>query len=113
AGFFGDTILVNGAPWPHAEVAAVRYRLRILNASSARPYLLRLDPPPAGGGGIVQIGSELGLLPRPVHPDELMVGPAARVGGGGGSTWWSTSGAIRSGRRSSCATRSARAGPRR
>jgi spore coat protein A len=26
----------------------------------------------------VQIGSELGLLPRPVHLDELMVGPAER-----------------------------------
>jgi spore coat protein A len=78
AGVFGDIILVNGVPWPYAEVAAARYRLRILNASSARPYLLRLDPPPPGGAGIVQIGSELGLLPRPVHLDELMVGPAER-----------------------------------
>ncbi|HET6211803.1 MAG TPA: multicopper oxidase family protein [Micromonosporaceae bacterium] len=77
-GLLGDTILVNGAPWPYAEVSAARYRLRILNASNRRPYLLRLDPAPPGGGGFVQIGSELGLLPRPLFHDELMVGVAER-----------------------------------
>mgnify|MGYP001198374888 FL=1 len=45
-GMFGDTILVNGAPWPVLEVGTARYRLRLLNASNARPYLLALDPPP-------------------------------------------------------------------
>ena len=33
---FGDTLLVNGAPYPKATVDPRRYRLRILNACSAR-----------------------------------------------------------------------------
>jgi spore coat protein A len=77
-GVLGDTILVNGAPWPFCQVAAARYRFRVLNASNARSYLLRLDPPPPGGAPITQIGSELGLLPRPVHLDTLLVGPGER-----------------------------------
>lgn len=77
-GVLGDTILVNGAPWPLLEVAAARYRFRLLNGSNARAYLLRLDPPPPGGDGFVQIGSELGLLARPRHHDALLLGPAER-----------------------------------
>ena len=77
-GVKGDIILVNGAPWPFCEVDAARYRFRLLNASNARSYLLRLDPPPPDGAPIVQIGSELGLLPRPVHLDTLLVGPGER-----------------------------------
>lgn len=66
-GVLGDVILVNGAPWPVLEVAAARYRFRILNASNARRYRLALDPAPEGG--LVQIGSDGGLLPHPVrHP---------------------------------------------
>jgi spore coat protein A len=33
-GVLGDVVLVNGAPWPVLEVAAARYRLRLLNAST-------------------------------------------------------------------------------
>jgi spore coat protein A len=33
----GSTILVNGAPWPRMEVAARKYRFRILNGSNATP----------------------------------------------------------------------------
>jgi spore coat protein A len=38
----GGTILVNGAPWPCMEVAARRYRFRILNGSNATPLRLAL-----------------------------------------------------------------------
>ena len=62
AGVLGDVVLVNGAPWPVHEVDAARYRLRILNASNARRYQLRLDPPPPSGSPFVQIGSDGGLL---------------------------------------------------
>src|SRR5690625_3604792 len=70
AGVLGDVILVNGAPWPFLEVDAVRYRLRILNASNARRYRLRLDPGPDGASEpFVQIASDGGLLASPVrHP---------------------------------------------
>jgi spore coat protein A len=77
-GVFGDVILVNGAPWPVHEVAAVRYRLRVLNASNARRYDLALDPPPPGGGGLVQIGSDQGLLDTPRSHDHLPIAPAER-----------------------------------
>ena len=43
-GVLGDTILVNGAPWPVLEVSNTRYRFRILNASNARRYELALEP---------------------------------------------------------------------
>jgi len=77
-GVLGDVILVNGAPWPTLNTKRARYRLRLLNASNARRYRLALDPPPAGGSGLVQIGSDGGLLTRPVYHDELEIAPAER-----------------------------------
>jgi FtsP/CotA-like multicopper oxidase with cupredoxin domain len=50
----------------------------LLNASNARRYQLRLDPQPPGGGGLVQIGSDGGLLERPVSHDVLEMAPAER-----------------------------------
>ncbi|GAA3741311.1 multicopper oxidase family protein [Plantactinospora mayteni] len=77
AGVLGDVILVNGQPWPTAEVAGTHYRLRLLNASNARRYRLRLDPAPPGA--LVQIGSDGGLLPGPVRHDSIDLAPAERV----------------------------------
>ena len=77
-GVFGDVILVNGAPWPVHEVTGTRHRLRILNASNARRYDLALDPPPPGGHGLVQIGSDQGLLELPRAHDRLPIAPAER-----------------------------------
>jgi spore coat protein A len=77
-GVFGDVVLVNGAPWPVLNVAACRYRFRMLNASNARRYRLELSPPPPGGGGLVQIGSDGGLLSRPVRHDGIDIAPAER-----------------------------------
>ena len=77
-GVLGDVILVNGAPWPVCEVTATRYRLRVLNASNARRYGLALDPPPPGGAGFVQVGSDHGLLQSPQAHDEVAIAPAER-----------------------------------
>jgi len=74
SGVLGDCILVNGAPWPVMEVATVKYRFRVLNASNARRYRLRLE----GGPPFVQIGSDLGLLAAPVAHDELDIAQAER-----------------------------------
>jgi spore coat protein A len=74
-GVVADVILVNGAPWPVLEVDAARYRFRILNASNARRYELALD---SGPGKIVQIGSDGGLLDKPVEHSSLVVAPAER-----------------------------------
>jgi spore coat protein A, manganese oxidase len=78
SGVFGDTILVNGAPWPLMEVSNTRHRFRILNASNARAYELALDPPPPGGKPFVQVGSDGGLLEAPISHDRILVSPGER-----------------------------------
>jgi FtsP/CotA-like multicopper oxidase with cupredoxin domain len=77
-GVLGDVILVNGAPSPVADVRRLRYRFRILNASNARRYRLVLDPPPPGGNGLVQVGSDGGLLDRPRTHDSIELASAER-----------------------------------
>ena len=77
-GVLGDVVLVNGVAWPFHEVPSVRYRLRLLNASNTRRYRLALDPPPVGGAGLVQIGSDGGLLDRPVGHDIIDIAPGER-----------------------------------
>ncbi|WP_370934462.1 multicopper oxidase family protein [Amycolatopsis sp. cg13] len=78
AGVLGDVLLVNGAPWPVAEVSATRYRLRFLNGSNARRYDLALDPPPPNGPAFTQIGSDQGLLNAPRGHEHLPIAPAER-----------------------------------
>ena len=73
-GVLGDVILVNGAPWPELSVTATRYRFRIVNASNARRYKLALSP----GAQFVQVGSDQGLLARPVRLDAITIAPAER-----------------------------------
>jgi spore coat protein A len=77
-GVLGDVVLVNGVPWPVAEVTPRAYRLRLLNASNARRYALRLDPPPAGKDPFVQVGSDGGLLAVPVGHDAVTLSPGER-----------------------------------
>jgi FtsP/CotA-like multicopper oxidase with cupredoxin domain len=74
-GIAGQAILVNGVFMPHHEVRACRYRLRILNVSQFRSYNLKLS----NGAPMVQIGSDSGLMPRPVRRREILIGPAERV----------------------------------
>jgi spore coat protein A len=91
--FFGDTILVNGAPYPVLPVDRRRYRFRLLNGAQARFFNLQLyiaDSSPDGitlaplgndvdldgnpilaptnqkGPRMIQIGTEGGFLPKPV-----------------------------------------------
>ncbi len=78
AGVLGDTILVNGVPWPTHDVANTRYRLRFLNASNARNYLLELDPAPADGPSFIQVGSDGGLLDKPREHKQLAIAQGER-----------------------------------
>jgi spore coat protein A len=73
--FFGDTVLVNGKVWPYLEVEPRRYRFRILNASNARFYNLKLD----SGQPITLIGGDQSFLPRPQALRSIVVAPAQRV----------------------------------
>ncbi len=77
-GVLGDTILVNGAPWPVMEVSNTRYRFRILNASNARRYELALDPEPGDSTSFVQVGSDGGLLGAPIDHHRIHIGQAER-----------------------------------
>ncbi|GAA3347857.1 multicopper oxidase family protein [Amorphoplanes nipponensis] len=78
AGVLGDVLLVNGVPWPLADVPAARHRLRLLNASNARRYRLALDPLPRGGSGLIQIGTDGGLLTEPVVHEAVELAPGQR-----------------------------------
>ncbi|WP_369392638.1 O-aminophenol oxidase PhsA [Streptomyces sp. CG1] len=69
--FTGPYTTVNGRIWPYAEVDAAWYRFRLVNASNARIFQLVLideDGSPVPGA-VHQIGSDGGLLPRPVPVD--------------------------------------------
>jgi len=74
-GIAGHSVLVNGAFMPHHEVGARRHRLRILNVSQFRSYNLQLS----NGAPLVQIGSDSGLMPKPVRRDQILIGPGERV----------------------------------
>jgi len=78
SGMLASTITVNGVAWPFLEVDAALYRLRLLNAANAHVCQLELDPPPPGGNGFVQIGSDVGLLPTPVAYDTFVISPGER-----------------------------------
>lgn len=73
--FFGDTILVNGAPWPFFEVEPRKYRFRILNGSNSRFYNLEF----ADGPSFHHIGAEGRLFDAPVARRQLLVLPAERA----------------------------------
>ncbi|KAA8999287.1 cell division protein FtsP [Affinibrenneria salicis] len=73
-GFLGDTLLVNGAQNPFVEVSRGWVRLRLLNASSARRYSLRLsDRRP-----MHIIASDQGFLPAPIAVNQLSLSPGER-----------------------------------
>lgn len=71
----GDTILVNGVPWPRFEVAARRYRFRIVNASNSQSYGVALS----SRQPLVQIATDGGLLDRPLSMDSIRLGPGERT----------------------------------
>lgn len=74
-GFAGDTIIVNGKAWPYLDVEQRKYRFRILNGSNERFYRMRLS----SGQEFIQIGSDGGLLEKPVRLEEIIISPAERM----------------------------------
>jgi spore coat protein A len=86
--FFGDTVCVNGKATPYLEVEPRRYRFRILNASNARFYQLRLHHADESGQILgkafnvplfEQIAADGGLLPAPVSLRYLLIAPGERM----------------------------------
>jgi spore coat protein A len=85
--FFGNTICVNGKATPFLEVEPRKYRFRMVNGSNSRFYHLTLAPAdasgkpngkPADAPPFIQIGSDGGLLPRPLHLHYLIFSPGER-----------------------------------
>ncbi len=74
-GFLGDQILVNGQPDFTLPVATRPYRLRLLNGSNSRIYKLGWSD----GSPFTVIGTDGGLLEKPVQRPYITLAPAERV----------------------------------
>ena len=74
-GFRAGEILVNGAVRPKATVPKGIIRLRLLNASNARIYSFSFDD----NRKFHQVGTDGGLLPKPLSKTNLTLAPAERA----------------------------------
>ncbi len=74
-GFLGDRILVNGQPDFTLPVATRPYRLRLLNGSNSRIYKLAWSD----GSPVTVIGTDGGLLEKPVQRPYITLAPGERV----------------------------------
>jgi cuproxidase len=73
-GFHGDTLIVNGAVGPVANVPAGFVRLRLLNAANARNFDLHF----ADQRPFFVIAGDSGFLAEPVEVRNLIIAPAER-----------------------------------
>ncbi|MFD1174480.1 multicopper oxidase family protein [Oceanobacillus picturae] len=73
--YLGEAILVNGKVWPYKEIEPRKYRFRVINASNTRTYQLYFD----NNHPILQIGSDGGLLRKPIELRSLTLEPAERA----------------------------------
>lgn len=74
-GMLGDRILVNGKPDFTLAADTRAYRLRLLNGSNSRIYRLAWSD----GTPLAIIGSDGGLLEKPVFRDYVYLAPAERI----------------------------------
>ncbi|MGW0731021.1 multicopper oxidase family protein [Streptomyces sp. NPDC002851] len=73
-GFLGDRTMVNGTLDPYQEVGDELVRLRLLNASTARIYSFGFSDK-----GFTLIGTDGGLLEKPVSMDRIQLSPGERA----------------------------------
>ena len=71
--FIGDTVVVNGSPWPYLDVEPRRYRFRIVDGSNARFYNLNFNAP------TWVIGADDGYLDGPVPVSTVFIAPGERA----------------------------------
>jgi FtsP/CotA-like multicopper oxidase with cupredoxin domain len=60
AGFMGDTVLVNGIPWPTMKVKPRVYRFRVLAAGISRSWRFTLST----GDPMYVVGTDAGMTPK-------------------------------------------------
>lgn len=73
--YLGDAMLVNGKVKPYHEVEPRMYRLRVANTANSRFFSLAFS----NGQAFHVIGSDQGLLPKPVEMKRLVLAPAERA----------------------------------
>jgi len=74
-GMKGATLLVNGSVMPKLNVETTQYRFRLYNVSNAKTY----DFAFSDGRKFKIVGTDGGLLNKPVEVDHIMLGSAERV----------------------------------
>jgi FtsP/CotA-like multicopper oxidase with cupredoxin domain len=74
-GFTGDQIMVNGQPEFTLHAERKPHRLRFLNGSNSRIYKLAWED----GSPLTVIGTDGGLLAKPVSRDYVTLAPAERI----------------------------------
>ena len=73
-GWLGETVVINGAMAPVAQVPAGKVRLRILNGANARFYIVAF----ADNRTFHKIATDGGLLPSPVPLTQMEMAPGER-----------------------------------
>ncbi|MFI5687609.1 multicopper oxidase family protein [Streptomyces sp. NPDC051636] len=68
-------LLANGRAWPYFAVAARKYRFRLFNTANLRFFTLQLSD----GSAFQQIGSDGGLLEKPVDVTSVTLSPGERA----------------------------------
>eukprot|EP01012_Entosiphon_sulcatum_P008636 TRINITY_DN14738_c0_g1_i2.p1 TRINITY_DN14738_c0_g1~~TRINITY_DN14738_c0_g1_i2.p1 ORF type:complete len:639 (+),score=66.87 TRINITY_DN14738_c0_g1_i2:2124-4040(+) len=78
--FFGDYNIVNGKVAPFMRVDRTIYRFRLLNAATSRFYLLALVSAAGSREPVILIGTDGGLLERPLYNQSLvLIAPSERI----------------------------------
>ncbi|CAI6280925.1 unnamed protein product [Periconia digitata] len=75
---WGDVIHVNGQPWPYHSVEPRKYRLRFLDTSVSRAFKLTFETDDNKKIPFHVVGSDAGLLTKPVQTDNLEISMAER-----------------------------------
>jgi spore coat protein A len=73
-GFMGDTVLVNGVPWPTMKVKPRVYRFRVLAASISRSWRFSLST----GDPFYVVGTDAGMTPTVQAVSSWRHGPSER-----------------------------------
>jgi spore coat protein A len=83
---FGDVIVINGVAWPQLNVEPREYRLRLLNGSDSRVYVLQFGHGGANRRGgfnqtlpIFKITTDLGFLNNPIEMNAVTIAPGERM----------------------------------
>ncbi|MDP9403590.1 MAG: multicopper oxidase family protein [Actinomycetota bacterium] len=71
----GNTVLVNGKPWPFLAVSGRKYRFRFVNGSNSREYELALS----SNKSLNQIASDGGLLAQTFVTPSIRLSPGERA----------------------------------